>query len=190
MSALAMTLTTGRLIIRWRKTRALRSDDILNGLAALLLIPFLVTMFLYTDYPLQKQLYMLGLRQDPPPPVEIPHMLRLHLAFNLVFWCIIYLVKASFLALYWHLFEISTRFRVVWWAATGFTVASFLASVLLFLWHCGSPAKLFDAGKWTSWVARHSNLTVFRCMQYATRKVWHDRVIHLVRIKRNRRSRA
>lgn len=147
MSVLAISLTIGRLLIRWRKIHALRCDDVLNASAALLLIPFNVTMFLCIDYPLQEQLYMLGLRQDPPEPVQITYMLRLHLAFNLMFWVVIYLVKASFLALYWHLFEISTRFRIVWWVTAAFTAVGFLTSILLFLWHCGSPAKLLDEGK-------------------------------------------
>ena len=133
--------------IRWRKARALRWDDILNTIAAILLIPCLVTMLLYLQYPFDIQMYDLGLRDDPPPPVSTAYMLRIQFVFNLLFWLVLYTVKASFLALYWYLFEVSTRFRIAWWSTMVFTAASFVATCLLFIWHCGSPANLFDEGK-------------------------------------------
>ena len=72
---------------------------------------------------------------------------KLCLANNIFFFGTIYAVKASLLALYLQIFEISKRFRIAWALSTVFTIASFLASIFGYLWTCGSPKVLFQSGK-------------------------------------------
>lgn len=55
---------------------------------------------------------------------------RLNDAAIMMFWCAIYFVKMSFLALYWTLFGLSKRFRVAWGVLTAFVVLSFLTSMV------------------------------------------------------------
>ena len=65
---------------------------------------------------------------------------ELELASNMLMWTTLYLVKATFLALTWNIFEISAGFRKAWWAVTVYTFLTFWPDVLSELWACGSPA--------------------------------------------------
>jgi len=51
-------------------------------------------------------------------------------------------VKASFLALYWAIFEVSKKFRMAWWAVTAYTSVAFLATLLASFWNCTKPTHL------------------------------------------------
>lgn len=70
---------------------------------------------------------------------------QLNAANSLIFWCVIYSVKASFLALYWHIFEISLKFRIAWAFAAVFTFISFGMTLMWGFWLCGSPKYFPDA---------------------------------------------
>ena len=59
-------------------------------------------------------------------------------------WTILYLVKASFLALCWCIFSVSARFRLIWWMISIFTFLTYWPILLGELWACGSPAAFSD----------------------------------------------
>ena len=66
--------------------------------------------------------------------------LELYLAQVFLYWTAIYAVKASFLALCWYVFRVSSRFRMAWWIVTVFTFLTYWPIVLPQLWTCGSPS--------------------------------------------------
>ena len=94
------------------------------------------------------QLYELGLIDTKPTDLGIIFNRQMTYAADVLFWVVIFLVKASFLALYWKVFRISRRFRIAWWATSVYTFASFAAIFLSIILHCGyKPQYLADPGK-------------------------------------------
>ena len=146
MTTISVLLTMGRLALRWHSNRRIGPDDWLNALAALLCVPFAVITMRYLPDEYWGQRYYLGLGGKIPTFEEQVYGNKLELATLLLFWLIIYLVKASFLALYWHLFRVSSRFLIVWWCTAGFIVLSFLITMTSVLWKCGNPADILDLG--------------------------------------------
>lgn len=124
----AAVVTLGRFYIRWRYSR-LYLDDLLNGLAALCLI---------ADY-------FFLLPPIPTPTEDNPLFWQISVAQGMLLWTTLWLVKASFLALCWQVFNISTSFRRAWWAIAIYTFLTywpiFLGSTL---WQCGDPSKYDD----------------------------------------------
>lgn len=82
-----------------------------------------------------------------PSNHEIDFYLKVNAANGALFFCTLYAVKASFLALYWNLFEVSTRFRVIWGLSCVVTAASLLAILLSVFWQCGRPRDAFKKGR-------------------------------------------
>ena len=72
---------------------------------------------------------------------QMDYSITLQLVVDMIFWLVIFFVKASFLATYWALFNVSRRFRIAWWAVAFYTFASGWALFLAPLWVCGAPSK-------------------------------------------------
>ena len=66
------------------------------------------------------------------------------LASNMLLWSTLWLVKASFLAFCWTIFQVSTSFRRAWWAVTIFTFLAFFPVFLGTLWQCGNLSAYAD----------------------------------------------
>ena len=94
-TSVAVALTLGRFHIR-RKYSYFYWDDLSNGLAVLCLIIYSVFADLEVVNDLDTALYW-----------------QIGLAANMLLWTILYLVKASFLAFCWLIFQISQKFRRV-----------------------------------------------------------------------------
>ena len=62
----------------------------------------------------------------------------------MLLWTSLYLVKASFLALYKSIFYVLGRFRIAWWVVVAFTFLSYWPIVLSQLWQCGDPSNYGD----------------------------------------------
>ena len=141
LTILAFMFTVGRFAIHWNHRRKVKWDDILNGVAAAFLLAFAGTYQVFgpTEYDLQ--LYGLGLLDERPAFDErtLRKARKYSAAGNHIFWCVIYSVKASFLALYWLLFNVSTRFRIAWAFAVVYVVIAFGISLMWDFWHCGKP---------------------------------------------------
>lgn len=69
---------------------------------------------------------------------------RVNAANTLLFWCCIYSAKASFLALYWHIFSYSTKFRVAWAVGAAFIPACFGITFMWSFFLCGDPKYFPD----------------------------------------------
>ncbi|KAF2017384.1 hypothetical protein BU24DRAFT_420434 [Aaosphaeria arxii CBS 175.79] len=145
-TVLSVLLTMGRLIIHWRKVHSLTLDDLLNTMSAILLIPLNITCLIYLPVEVQAQSYALGLTDKMPTFEQLNYSNHVELAMLFLFWFVIYLVKASFLALFWRLFNISSRFRMWWCGITIFTALSFCVTILMTLWRCGNPSDILTFG--------------------------------------------
>jgi hypothetical protein len=154
-TAFSVLLTIGRLIIRYQKSRRLRVDDILNAVAATFVIPFIVLCSQSLPIQYKAQMQFLGRTTEGPTSEEIQYTVHLELAELLLLWTILYFVKASFLALYWQIFAVSTRFRVMWWSTAIFIAISWAATFISSFWHCGSPSKALDTSAFSSMFRQH-----------------------------------
>lgn len=147
MTATNILLTAGRFRIHWRKHHRFDWDDYFNAIALLLLIVFngIFTVAIPIEY--NAALYAWGLSDREPTEQEEILNMRLITANMFLFFLIIYAVKASFLALYWQIFNISSGFRVAWKLVTVYTALSFLMSFLAVFWTCGSPRDFLDTSR-------------------------------------------
>ncbi|KAF2638105.1 hypothetical protein P280DRAFT_91111 [Massarina eburnea CBS 473.64] len=145
-TTLALLLTLGRFHIHWRKNRHFGWDDYFNGLALIFLLGFTITYQLFVPIEYNAELYALGLGGKRPTHQDVALDRKLNVANIVLFFCTIYAVKASFLALYWQMFEVSTKFRIAWILVSVYTVVSFLASFLAIFWNCGSPEHFLEDG--------------------------------------------
>ena len=146
MCVVDVLLTTGRFYLRWRKVGRLGWGAILNGAALVVLIAFLATYQVYLPIDYNAQLYALGLSDIAPTKRDAYFTLKMGTANVMLFWAVIFLVKASFLALYWGVFSVSRGFRRAWWAVAIYHFVTFWAIFLSVLWHCGEPKHVVDPG--------------------------------------------
>jgi hypothetical protein len=147
MTGLAIVLTVGRFAIHWRKNRKIRWDDNLNGAALLTMIGFIITYQLYVPIEYNAELYALGLSDHAPTNRDIDLDMKYQMANILLFWLTIYLVKASFLALYWQIFEVSQGFRKAWGVIAAFTGLGFVLTLIGVFCHCGKPQDFLNLGQ-------------------------------------------
>ena len=148
MCAAGVLLTIGRFYLRWRKMRGLGYDDILNGAAALFLIALMITSQIYLPNEYDLELHDLGFIDTEPPAFDEAFNLKLTIAALILFWVVMFSVKASFLALYWHLFRVSKRFRIAWWITAVYTALSFVIIFLSILLRCDyKPQDMGNPGQ-------------------------------------------
>jgi len=103
-------------------------------------------------FALETVYYEMGFSSKVPTPID-PIVLKGDSSAMLVmYWCLKYSVKASFLALYWYIFDLSNCFRVVWASLTVYTALSFPVTLLAIFWHCGTPDKFMDLGMFGSFL--------------------------------------
>jgi hypothetical protein len=146
MTAVAILLTIGRFVLHWSSSKRVRWDDTLNGVAALFLIAFFATWQVIVPPSYQAQLYEMGESNIKGADVDPILERRLNLINGLLFWFCIYSAKASFLALYWSIFKVSTPFRVAWGLAVVYNVAGFVVTIVMRLIVCGRPSDVLNKG--------------------------------------------
>ncbi|KAF2111195.1 hypothetical protein BDV96DRAFT_582732 [Lophiotrema nucula] len=153
-TALDIILTAGRFVMHWRRLKKIRVDDVFNGIALVFLLVFMITWQRYVPVEYLAQLRAAGLRKGPLPPYDPIFSLKVDFANLLIFWCTLYAVKASFLALYWQIFAVSRRFRLAWTVVVIYVGLSFAISILAPFWHCGHPSTLMDPRACHQWKSR------------------------------------
>lgn len=148
LSTVSLFLTIGRFVIHWRKGKSFIWDDVFNALAVLFLFAFTGTYQVYGPNKYNSQLYESGLYKEKPV-FDSVKLKRYNDAAVFLFWCVIYTVKASFLALYWMLFHVSggRKFRIGWWSTTIYTMVSFVATIMWGLLLKCAPDKWEMKGK-------------------------------------------
>ena len=63
------------------------------------------------------------------------------------FWTITWCVKASFLSLYWRLFDGLPTYRRIWWVVVVFTALAYVGCWIASVWTCHPPSTYFHFGK-------------------------------------------
>lgn len=124
LTSVAAVVTFGRFYIRWKFAR-LYWDDSFSALALLCLVAFC------------------AISDVPVAPNEVVY-LKLSLAYSMVFWTTLYLVKGSFMVYCWQIFKISATFRKAWWFVMIYTFFSYWPLSLGVLCQCGNPSKYAD----------------------------------------------
>jgi len=108
----------------------------------------MVTIFeIYVPIEYNAILYSKGLSTQPPTDVEVLRDMKLNIATLILFFLVLYSVKASFLALYWEIFQISRRFRVAWFVLTGYMGVSFIVTLITIFTRCGAAKDFANLGK-------------------------------------------
>ena len=64
-----------------------------------------------------------------------------------LFWTVLWCVKASFLTLFWKLFEGLHGYRRWWWGVVVFTVLAYVGCWIASVLNCHPPSDYFDFGK-------------------------------------------
>jgi hypothetical protein len=152
MTALAFLFTIGRFAVHWHRRRRLAWDDFFNGLAMLFCFAFTITFQLIAPTHYNAQLARIGvISATEVKAIDSSFYSKINAANSLIFWCVIYAVKASFLALYWHVFAcLCIRFRVAWVVAAIFTFACFMVTFMWGFWLCADPMHFPSTrGMWT-----------------------------------------
>ena len=121
-------------------------------MAAVFLLAFTGTWQAFAPLDYDYQLYTMGLVDKEPVMTltDVDRITKYNAANTIIFWCTIYSVKASFLALYWYIFEVSKGFRWAWIGATVYITLSFLISVLFYFWNCETPKYFVNLGKFNA----------------------------------------
>lgn len=141
-ASVAIILTTGRYILRYRKTGRLYWDDAAHGLALATMIAVcgIFSNSFWYEHVIDD--YALGL--GPPPPTDsYIRFLKIQLSVSILFWICIYAVKLSFLLLYRMLFVVSTWSNRAWWGVLVFTMLTFWLVIAGELTACGPSKNLF-----------------------------------------------
>lgn len=64
-----------------------------------------------------------------------------------LFWTTLWVVKASFLTLYWKLFEGLREYRRWWWGVVVFTASTYMGCWIASALNCHPPSLYFDFGE-------------------------------------------
>jgi hypothetical protein len=62
-------------------------------------------------------------------------------------WTVLWCVKASFLALFWRLFDGLPRYRRIWWGVAIFAFLAYVGCWIGSAWTCHPPSIYFSFGK-------------------------------------------
>lgn len=147
MTVLATLTTAGRFIIHWRKNRKLCWDDWFNAIALVFLIALIVIFEIYVPDTYNAILFQKGLSDVKPTKSQAVRDMKFNLATLIFFFCTIYAVKASFLALYWQIFRLYAKFRIAWILLAAYTVLGFVVSIVTIFFRCGNPQYYMNLGK-------------------------------------------
>ena len=127
IASVALVLTCGRFYIRWKYSQ-INWDDICNGVALLCLV---------ANY----AVFDVGWVTDRDQTLHW----RSLTATSMLFWTTLWLVKASFLALCWLIFEVSNGFRKAWWIVVAYTFLTYWPLFLWIIWECGEASDYDNA---------------------------------------------
>jgi len=146
--SLAVIFVALRCYARWRESRRLFSDDYWMILALSFLLCNAILQTLQTPSLYYLVFLAAGRVQQGP---ELMRQGNIYVRYEFViiafFWTICWSVKASFLALYYRLFDGLPRYRSLWWVAAVFTGCAYIGCWFASVWTCHPPSTYFQFGK-------------------------------------------
>ncbi|KXX79237.1 hypothetical protein MMYC01_205626 [Madurella mycetomatis] len=137
-----------RAAIRFKVSNRPTTDDlwILLALSSLLTLCILETIQLPSLY------YITGVTSGVLPISQelisqTEDYLKLEFPIIILFWTVLWSVKAGFLALYFKLCRELVIYRRIWYALAGFTFLAYVGCIVTLIVSCGSFNNLFEFGK-------------------------------------------
>lgn len=138
-----------RCFIRWRQNGRLFPDDIFIILAWLTLLTNSILQTQQMDA-LMYNVYLMAGRislDDPNLVFYTEQLTRWEFPIITLFWTVLWLVKANFLAMFYQLVRPITFYRRLWYCVSVFTFLAYVGSVVASTMTCGNPRNYFIAGK-------------------------------------------
>ena len=145
--AVALGFVAARAVIRLDKVGHLSSDDYLLFTAFLVFVVYgaLQTVQIPSVYYVSR--ISLGLESDPRAiTAEGGLYLRYEFAIMGLFWTVLWLVKGSFLMLYFNLMNGLKIQRRVWWFVAAFTVLAYVGCWIASFFVCKPLSSYFQFG--------------------------------------------
>ncbi|EXJ84958.1 hypothetical protein A1O3_05633 [Capronia epimyces CBS 606.96] len=139
-----------RLFARYREARRLFTDDFWMVASFVVLTVNAILQTLQTES-LYYMIYVsIGrVPVDEKLIVEGTTYLKYQFAIIGLMWTVLWCVKASFLSLYWRLFDGLTHYKRIWWAVVVFTVLAYFGCWIASAWTCHPPSTYFQFGQCT-----------------------------------------
>lgn len=158
LTSVAILLTIGRYILRYKNLGRLCLDDAAHALALFTLIAMVSTFTALFPFVYLIDDYARGQAGKPSAPQYLVY-LKLQVAVSVLFWVCVYAVKIAFLLLYRMLFVVSKASNVIWWSITAFTIVAFWICLAGELTTCGPSKNLLKEGRLPTPLHFASNLT-------------------------------
>lgn len=171
---MALLTTLGRFAIHWKRRQRIAWDDVFNGMAMVFLLAYTGTYQVFGPADYTNQLYGMGIiKKEDIIEGNARKNARYNAANTLLFWCVIYAAKGSFLALYWHIFSYSTKFRIAWAVTTAYIPASFIVTFMWSFFLCGNPKYFPDTQRkfHDNDIGQHTNNLLAQCHENAPSRV-------------------
>ncbi|KAJ4294994.1 hypothetical protein N0V90_007002 [Kalmusia sp. IMI 367209] len=164
LTAVAVLLTLGRFAIHWKIRKHISLCDALNGVAAFFLLAFFVSWETFFPNEYQAALDEKGAGKGAGNSVaehkiNVNFDIKMNLANSMFFWCCIYSVKASFLAMYWSIFGRDAKFKLAWAIAVVYHIAALVTTIVVRLNICGRPNDVLNRKACLREV-KHKNLLI------------------------------
>lgn len=134
-----------RTAIRIRVASRLTADDywITFALAALLTLCILETIQEPSLAPITGIMDGTGIHDFNSLIADTEHYLRYQFPIIVLFWTVLWSVKAGFLALYFKFFRELKHYRRAWFALALFTFLAYLGCIVTLTLSCGHPTNFF-----------------------------------------------
>ena len=144
-TSVALVLTVGRCWIRFTIIKSMYWDDIAHLIGLILLLAQVTIVSAATSL-----MYQVGDFNSDSTTTQDQRDLSLFFSLNLagilIDWCCLFSIKASFLLLYRHIFQVSKAFTRAWWTVSAFVLVAFWILVAGSLTECGKPSNFGNIG--------------------------------------------
>lgn len=138
-----------RTAIRLRVATRPTADDYWITLALLALLTLIILETI--QHP---SLYQITGMMDGTPVTDFnrliadtEHYLRYQFAIIILYWTVLWSVKAGFLALYFRFFRELKHYRRAWYALVVFTFLAYIGCIITLTLSCGHPTNFFRFAK-------------------------------------------
>ncbi|KAL2752045.1 hypothetical protein ACRALDRAFT_1083632 [Sodiomyces alcalophilus JCM 7366] len=133
-----------RLVVRWRQNSCFVVDDYCMSFAWICLVAYVALQMQQMD----ALWYMTYLRshriaESDDTPRQEYELLRWQFPLIVIFWTLLWSVKASFMAVYYSIIRPLTLYRRLWYGVAVITALSYIACWVSVLLTCDSPGDYF-----------------------------------------------
>lgn len=157
--ALASIFVIARSFARFSELKRLHTDDywMITALFVLIVNAILQTLQAPSLY------YLVDVESGTVPagaPLLVQGNIYVRYEFTIIalFWTVLWCVKASFLSLFYRLFDGLPKYRRWWWAVVVFTALAYVGDWIASAYTCHPPSTYFQFGKHFSLASDQANV--------------------------------